>query len=260
MSASYPIKLIAVYNDGSGMSEHIFDAGTLRTNGWNHIECKLSIPETLVKDENTQELIGLYLEPDEWEECSISYFVDNFSAHRPPDVFKLENGDAEDEDMSMWYASNTDINRVWDDEMNSWVIELTPFDDGSSAWSYLRQKTKFEAGVTYYFSYDAKMGVDTYGTPVTTSFAINFRFDDLLQAHFKVNPNDHSITNYSVSQKDGWKHYSGSFTVSAGHTVNGVSDGFDEITWYVNPLTVNGVYSPMTLRIDNIKFSTTPIE
>ncbi len=260
MSASYPIKLIAVYNDGSGTTEHIFDAGTLRTNGWNHIECKLRISEELVKDENTQEMIGIYLEPDEWEECSISFFVDNFSAHRPPVVFEIKNGDAEDEDMSMWYASNTYCNRVWDDEMNSWVIEISPIPDTGSSWSYLRQKTKFESGVTYYFSYDAKMGVNTYGTPVVTSFAINFRFNDLLQSHFTQNPDDHSITNYNVSQKDGWKHYSGSFTVSAGRTDSGVSGGMDEITWYVNPLTVNGVYSPMTLRIDNIKFSTTPIE
>ena len=168
--------------------------------------------------------------------------------------------------MSMWYASNTYINRVWDDEMNSWVIELVPFNDGSSAWSYLRQRTEFEAGVTYYFSYDAKMGVDTYGTPVTTSFAINFRFADLLQSHFTTNPSDHSITNYGVSQNDGWKHYSGSFTVSAGRTNGGVvkdpetGKWVDEITWYVNPLMVNGEYSPMTLRIDNIKFSTSPLD
>ena len=135
-----------------------------------------------------------------------------------------------------------------------------PFGDGSSAWSYLRQKTKFEAGVTYYFSYDAKMGVNTYGTPVATSFAINFRFQDLLQSHFTSNVYDHSITNYGVSQNDGWKHYSGSFTVSAGRINGGVNGGYDEITWYVNPLTVNGAYSPMTLRIDNIKFSTTPID
>jgi len=262
-NASYPIKLIAVYNDGSGTSEHIFDAGTLRTNRWNHIECKLSIPETLVNDENTQEMIGIYVEPDDWDYpdlYSVSYFVDNFSAHRPPSVFEFKNGDAEDEDMSMWYASNTHCNRVWDDEINSWVIELVPYEDDSSAWSYLRQKTKFEAGVTYYFSYDAKMGVDSYGTPVTTSFAINFRFDDLLQDHFKVNPDDHSITNYGVSQKDGWRHYSGSFTVSAGRTGSGVNGGYDEIAWYINPLMVDGKYSPMSARFDNIRFSTTPIE
>lgn len=264
MGSEYPVKLLLVYSDGTQKIEHAERMGVAYNGVWSHITYKFTVPSDRVKDENVPEQIGIFIEPDDWEKCSITYAVDNFRVRRLPEVFKFRNGDAEDEDMSMWYASNTHINRVWDDEMNSWVLELVPFDDGSSAWSYIRQGTMFEPGVTYYFSYDAKMGVNTYGTPVTTSFAINFRFSDLLQSHFKVNPSDHTKTNYSVSQKDGWKHYSGSFTVSAGHTDGGVVkiDGvwMDEITWYVNPLMVDGKYSPMSLRLDNIKFSTTPLD
>ncbi|MBE6682327.1 MAG: hypothetical protein E7600_08595 [Ruminococcaceae bacterium] len=264
MASQYPLRLLLVYSDGTEVTDHVLTAGNAKYGKWSHIEYKFTIPSSLVKDDAVVEKIGVYIEPDDWEECSVSYVVDNFNLRRLPETFKFRNGDAEDEDMSMWYASNTNINRVWDDEMNSWVLELTPFDDGSSAWSYIRQGTTFEPGVTYYFSYDAKMGVNSYGTPVTTSFAINFRFADLLQAHFTQNNSDHSITNYNVSQNDGWKHYSGSFTVSAGYTDGGVVkiDGVwvDEITWYVNPLQVNGKYSPMSLRLDNIKFSTSPLE
>ena len=264
MNARYNVELVAVYSDGTEVTEHVSRIGSVVRSKWNHLTYKFTLPETLVKDEAVPEKVGIFIAPDDWEYSSVCYYVDNFTLRRLPSVFKFENGDAEDEDISMWYASNTHINRVWDDEMNSWVLELTPFDDGSSAWSYIRQGTMFEAGVTYYFSYDAKMGVDTYGNPVTTSFSMNFRFTDFLQSHFTTNPSDHSITNYNVSQKDGWKHYSGSFTVGAGHTNGGVIkiDGkwMDEITWYVNPLMVNGKYSPMSLRLDNIKFSTTPIE
>jgi hypothetical protein len=150
--------------------------------------------------------------------------------------------------------------------MNSWVIEITPIPDSGSAWSYLRQMTEFEAGVTYYYSFDAKMGVNSYGDAVTTSFSINSRYADLLQQHFTQNPSDHSVTYYGVNQADGWKHYSGSFTVSLGRTNGGVNKDpatgkwMDEITWFANPLMVNGAYSPMTMRFDNIKFSTTPID
>lgn len=264
MLSEYKIKLLTVYSDGTEITEHISNAGTAYYGSWNHIECKFTIPENRVANDAVPEKLGIFIEPDSWDNASVSYLADNFVVRREPSVFEFRNGDAEDEDMSMWYASNTHCNRVWDEEMNSWVIEISPVADSSSAWSYLRQATKFEAGVTYYFSYDAKMGVDTYGKPVTTSFAINFRFADLLQQHLSQNQSDHTITNYSVSQKDGWKHYSGSFTVGAGRTDGGVTkvDGvwMDEITWFVNPLTVNGKYSPMTMRFDNIKFSTTPID
>ena len=264
MGSEYPVKLLLVYSDGTQKVEHAERIGVAYNGVWSHITHKFTIPAERVKDENVPEQIGIFIEPDDWEKCSITYVVDNFRIRRLPEVFEFKNGDAEDEDMSMWYASNTHINRVWDDEMNSWVIEITPFDDGSSAWSYLRQATMFAPGVTYYFSYDAKMGVDTYGTPVSTSLAINFRFSDLLQSHFKVNPADHSITNYNISQNDGWKHYSGSFTVGVGHTDGGVvkvgNKWMDEITWYINPLMVNGKYSPMSARFDNIKFSTTPLD
>ncbi len=260
MGSEYPVKLVAIYSDGTEVTEHLYDAGHAYYGKWNHVECSFNVSDDRVSDNAVLEKIGIYIAPDDWERCSVTYYVDNFAVRRLPTTFAFENGDAEDEDMSMWYASNTHCNRVWDDEMNSWVIELVPYENGSSAWSYLRQKTKFEAGVTYYFSFDAKMGVNTYGDAVITSFAINSRYTDLLQQHFTSNPHDHSVTYYNVSQKDGWKHYSGSFTVSAGRTNAGVTSGMDEITWYVNPLTINGAYSPMTFRIDNIKFSTSPLE
>lgn len=266
MSGKYNVELLTVYSDGTEVTEHVERAGSITRNKWNHLEYTFTIPETLVKDGNVPEKIGIFIEPDDWVFSSVCYYVDNFSVRRQPSVFKFRNGDAEDEDMSMWYASNTYCNRVWDDEINSWVIEITPIPDSGSAWSYLRQMTEFESGVTYYYSFDAKMGVNSYGDAVTTSFSINSRYADFLQQHFTQNQSDHTVTYYGVNQADGWKHYSGSFTVSIGRTNGGVNKDpatgkwMDEITWFANPLMVNGAYSPMTMRFDNIKFSTTPIE
>ena len=267
MLSDFNVNLNVAYSEGEGIVDHNMSLGAVAAGKWVHVKKTFTVSENRVDAEQGNEMIAIFFAPEDMWEAElrgVNFYLDNLIIKRPPAPFKFRNGDAEDEDMSMWYASNTYINRVWDDEINSWVLELTPFEDDSSAWSYIRQGTMFEPGVTYYFSYDAKMGVDSYGSPVTTSFAVNFRFTDLLQSHFTVNPNDHSITNYNISQNDGWKHYSGSFTVSAGHTDAGVAkvDGkwMDEITWYVNPLQVNGKYSPMSLRLDNIKFSTTPIE
>lgn len=264
MSGRYNVELLTVYSDGTEVTEHIERAGSVTRSKWNHVEYKFSTPETLVKSGTVVERIGIFIKPDDWENSSVCYYVDNFTVRRQPSVFKYANGDAEDEDMSMWYSNNCEVARVWDDEINSWVIELIP--SASTGWSYLRQSTEFEAGVTYYFSFDAKMGVDIYGTASTTSFAFNSRYTDFLQQHFAQNPNDHSITWRGVNQKDGWKHYSGSFTVSIGRTNAGANknpitgEWMDEIAWYINPLTVNGAYAPMSMRFDNIKFSTTPID
>ena len=267
MLSEFSLNLCAAYSEGEGIVNHNISLGTVAAGKWVHVKKTFTVSKDRVEPEDGNEMIGIFFAPEDMWEADlrgVNFYLDNLIVRRPPATFEFKNGDAEDEDMSMWYASNTYCNRVWDDEVESWVIELAPVPDSGSAWSYLRQATKFEAGVTYYFSYDAKMGVDTYGTPVTTSFAINFRFNDLLQSHFTSNPYDHSITNYGVSQNDGWKHYTGSFTVGAGCTNNGVTKvgnvWKDEIAWYVNPLRVDGVYSPMTLRIDNIRFSTTPIE
>ena len=263
MSGRYPVTLVMIYSDGTESKQHTELIGNVSKNKWNHVQYKFKVPSDRVYDENVVEKIGIFIGPDEWESSSVNYAVDNFTLRRLPSVFEFRNGDAEDEDMSMWYASNTYSNRVWDDEMNSWVIEMSPVPDSGSAWSYLRQKTKFQAGVTYYYSFDAKMGTNTYGDPVAVSFAINSRYQDFLQSHFTQNPHDHSVTYGNpggVSQNDGWKHYTGSFTISIGRTDGGVNGGYDEITWYINPKQVNGVNSPMTMRIDNIKFSTSPIE
>ena len=263
MFTEYPVKLLAIYSDGTEVTEHISSAGAAYYGTWNHMECTYTIPENLVKDGNVPEKIGIYIGPDDWDNVSVNYVVDNFTVRRPPTVFQFRNGDAEDEDMSMWFSANTDISRVWDEEMNSWVIEMIPNED-CTGWAYLRQGTRFEAGVTYYYSYDAKMGLNTLGQAVTTSFSMNARYSDLLQSHFTSNVYDHSYTQYGVNFDDGWKHYSGSFTVSSGYSSGGITNvggtWMDEITWYANPLTINGKYVPMSMRFDNIKFSTTPIE
>ena len=264
MAGTYPLKLLMVYDDGTEVTEHIKTIGDVYYGKWNHIEYKFSIPETRVADGKVAEQIGIYIEPDDWEECSVSYVVDNLSIRRQPIVFSFKNGDAEDEDMSMWYASNTYCTRVYDEDIDSWVIECKPIPDSGSAWSYLRQGVMFEEGVTYYFSFDFKMGLNDVGSESVVSFAINSRYVDLLQQHYTSNPHDHSITWRDVSASKGWLHYSGSFTVSGGRTNAGVTKvgntWMDEITWYVNPPTINGKYSPMSFRIDNIKFATTPLD
>lgn len=272
MAQTYTVKLIALYSDGTQTKEYTMDIASANKQRWNHLSCEFTLPDDRVANGDIPEKIGIFMEPDRRKKASITFEVDNFIVKRTPSVFAFSNGDAEDEDMSMWYASNTYINRVWDDEMDSWVIELTPVPDSGSEWSYLRQKTKFETGVTYYYSFDAKMGVNSYGDPVATTFAINSRYDDLLQKHLPQNQSDHSVTygnQKEISQADGWKHYTGSFTISMGRTGGGVvghtdPDGvkrwYDEITWYINPRKVDGKNSPMSFRIDNIKFSTTPIE
>lgn len=267
----YAVKLVAMYNDGTQPVEYTTEIGKATKLNWNHISYTFKIPEDHVAVEGVPDKIGIFIAPDR-KGFSVTYQVDNFVVQRKPSLFAFRNGDAEDEDMTMWYASNTDCNRVYDEELDSWVIELVPIPDSGSEWSYLRQMTKFEAGVTYYYSFDAKMGVNSYGDPIATTFAINSRYDDLLQKHFTQNPSDHSVTygnQKAISQADGWQHYTGSFTISMGRTDSGVyghtdPDGvkrwYDEITWYINPKKVDGKNSPMTFRIDNIKFSTSPIE
>ncbi len=261
-----------VYGDeNSDSADHIRSLGYIQYNKWIHIETTFTLSDGYKVDDAVKEMIGFYIKPQNFFESALrgaNFSIDNMVIRRLPDLFDFKNGDAEDEDMRMWFSDNATINRI-DDGTGNHVIEVIPVK--GAGWTYLRQRTIFEAGVTYYFSFDLKMGKNANGGISKVSFAFNSRYDDLLQDHFTQNPNDHSVTfrDPLVSEEDGWRHYSGSFTVSAGRTDNGFSsrkdeDGvtrwYDEVAFYVNPPSINGVNSAMTFYVDNVKFSTTPID
>ena len=261
-----------VYADeNSESTSHAQSLGYVSIGKWTHIEKTFTVGEGYKTDKELKEMLGFYMTPQNFLEGGVlrgaNFSIDNVVVRRLPSLFRFENGDAEDEDISMWFSDNADIERI-DDGTGNHVLKVTPYK--SSAWTYLRQLTTYETGMTYYLSFDFKMGKNSQGGVTKTTFAFNSRYDDLLQDHFTQNPNDHSITyrDPAVSEDDGWRHYTGSFTVSAGRTENGFSQGtidgvkkwYDEIAFYVNPSVINGANSAMSFYIDNIKFSTTPIE
>jgi hypothetical protein len=125
-------------------------------------------------------------------------------------------------------------------------------------WNYIRQKTTFEPGVTYYYSFDFRLGKGKNGQNVTTTVNMNPRYKDLLMENASSNVYDHNFNfaghNVTLTTSNSWTNYKGSFTVSMGHTAGGVNGGYDEITFFANPVDSNSV--AVNFDIDNFVVST----
>lgn len=261
MGSDYDVYLELIYSDGTENTSHVQKIANVVSGTWTHVEKTLKVSSERVENTDVVEMIGIYISPDSG--YGVNYYADNFSVRGVSKPFKVLNGDGEDENMDMWYSSNAIITRE-DDGLGegNHVIKVAYDKENYSKWTYLRQETQFEKGATYYYSFDFKMGENEQGDDtILATFALNARYYDLLQQHFTVNQNDHSYTERNeISSKDGWKHYTGSFTISQGYVPKSEGGMQDEITFYVNPKTVDGAYSAMTFYVDNFHVSTTPLD
>ena len=228
------------------------------TTEWKHVSFVYTVADTIDQTSSFQQQISFYIAPYDYggKNLGINYQVDNLRVRTAPKAFRLLNGDAEGDNTNAWYSNNANVTIETESNGNKYIhVEHS---NDASAWNYLRQKTTFEAGVTYYFSFDFRLGKGKDGSDVTTTVNINPRYKDLLMENASTNVYDHNFNfagnNVTISTSDTWTNYKGSFTVSMGHTPGGVNGGYDEITFFANP--VNGNTVPVHFDLDNFVVST----
>ena len=222
---------------------------------WKHVSLVYTSTATIDTSSTFQQQISFYIPPYGTNKLGIDFQMDNLRVRTAPAPFKLENGDGNG-DASVWYSGNSEITIETESNGNKYIHVTHTNND--STWNYLRQKTKFEPGVTYYYSFDFRLGKGTDGSDVTTTANMNPRYKDLLMENASTNVNDHNFNfagkDVYLTTSDSWTNYKGSFTVSMGYTEGGVNSGYDEITFFVNP--VNNSTVAVHFDLDNFIVST----
>lgn len=222
---------------------------------WKHVSIVYTATDTIDTESSFQQQLSFYIPPYGTNKLGIDFQMDNLRVRTAPAPFKLENGDG-DGDASVWYSANADITIETESNGNKYIhVEHT---NNASTWNYLRQKTYFEPGVTYYYSFDFRLGKGTDGSNVTTTANMNPRYKDLLMENASSNVYDHNFyfagNGVTLTTSDTWTNYKGSFTISMGYTPGGVNSGYDEITFFTNPVNSNTV--AVNFDIDNFIVST----
>ena len=227
------------------------------TSEWKHVSIVYTVADTIDESSSFQQQISFYIPPYGANKLGIDYQMDNLTVRTTPMPFSLVNGDAEGTETDVWFSNNANVSVMTESGGNKyWHIEH----DGENAsyWTYFRQKTKFEPGVTYYYSFDFRLGKGANGENVTTRVNMNPRYKDILMENAGTNIYDHNFdftaegTPHTTSST--WSTFKGSFTVSMGYTEGGVNGGYDEITFFSNP--VDGNTNPVSYDIDNFVVST----
>ena len=149
------------------------------------------------------------------------------------------NGDAEDEDFSMWSSSGSELSIVTEDNGNRAFL-LTP-NTGKKQWVYLMTTYNFTPGKTYKIEADVKVLGDEAGTPGESKVTCNFRYQDTENGQ---NAYDHN-TVFAVSGGE-WAHMEGEFTVQ---TMDKPQSRVNQLSFYCNPIGELG----SKYMVDNIK-------
>ena len=224
------------------------------TTEWQHFSMEYTVADTLYETDTVRKQLTFYIAPINTEGVNVQF--DNLTVRTSPLPFSLINGDAEGSETDAWYSANANISVGTESNGNKyWHVE---HDGTTSKWTYVRQHTTFEPGVTYYFSVDMRLGKDADGNNATTRVDINARYKDLLKENSGTNIYDHNFgiagEGATLTTSDSWTTFKGSFTVSMGYTPGGVDGGYDEITFFSNP--VNSSTTAVAYDFDNFIVST----
>ena len=240
----------------NGRYDHPSTRSTLTTE-WKHFNMEYTVSELLDEDSSVKQQLSFFIDPYGTQLLGVDFQMDNLNVRTKPRAFEIVNGDAEGPETDAWYSDNSIITIETEKNGNKyWHVEYDG--ENPSKWIYMRQHTKFEPGVTYYYSVDVRLGKGDDGNSATTRVDINARYRDLVQENI-ANVYDH---NQGVSGGDEksfttgseWINCKGSFTISMGYNEGGVHSGYDEITFFTSPVNDNSV--SVAYDIDNFVVST----
>ena len=224
---------------------------------WKHYSIEYTASDSLDEQSDFAHQISFYIDPYGAQNLGVDFQMDNLNVRTKPLPFKIVNGDAEGDETDAWYSANSVVTIETEENGNRyWHVEHDG--ESTSTWVYMRQHTKFEPGVTYYYSVDVRLREGYDGSVATTGIDINPRYRDLVQENI-ANVYDH---NKDVTGDDGatfttsdkWTTCKGSFTISMGYSEGGVNSGYDEITFFSSPVNNNTV--GVSYDIDNFVVST----
>lgn len=149
----------------------------------------------------------------------------------------IVNGDAEGPEVKAFYSDNANVSIVEDSEKGN-VWEIVPT---SGLWVYFMQKFDYVPGATYKLTADIKIVSAGGLTDVKSSINSNARYLDAKGAR------DH-ILSQTVLSAGQWVSVEHTFTIPADAPLSEK----DEFSFYCNPISINGVNTGATYRIDNV--------
>ena len=221
------------------------------TKDWKHYSMTYTVEDTLDPASTFKPQISFYIPPVNTE--GVNMQMDNLRIRTEPLPFKVENPGAEAGDAKPWYSENAVLTSV-DKGDGTRYFHIEHNGKSISNWTYIYQRTTFEPGVTYYFSVDVRLGKGSDGSNATTDVTLNARYLDFLRENALTNKNDHTVGLGKFTTSNNWTTVTGSFKVSDGYTPGGTNSGFDEISFFSNPVNSNTV--PVAFELDNFIVST----
>ncbi len=236
------------------------------TDEWQHFTIQYTVAETLDTTSTTAHQLTFYIDP--YNDLGINYQLDNVVVRTEPRPFKLVNGNAEGsqigKEQDSFYSGHSGNPLTIETESNGnhyWKLESKQVNNGS--YSYIRQDTSYEKGVTYYYRVRAKLGTNAAGENVSnTRITLNARYYDAAKLGNTGEWYSHSYdlkdakgNTIYFSTSDTWVTCTGSFTISQGYDSNTHgTNATEEITFYVGPYNNSGV----TVMIDDFEVTTDP--
>ncbi len=258
-----------VYPDSaitSGSNDHSTTITfNLEPKTWTHYTHKFTVKDTHTET-GSGEWLTFFVGPQ--NNLGATYMLDNIVVREEPVAFKLVNGNAEGskigKEQGSFYSGHSGNPLTIETEANGnhyWLLTSKQVDNGS--YSYIRQNTSYEKGVTYYYRVRAKLGKNAAGENVSnTRITLNARYYDAARLGNTGEWYSHSYdlkdakgnTIYFSTGGD-WVTCTGSFTISQGYDsdTHG-TNATEEITFYVAPYNNSGV----TVMIDDFEVTTDP--
>lgn len=240
------------------------------TDSWQHFTIQYTVATTLdtTADTSTHQLT-FYVDP--YNSIGVPYQMDNIVVREQPIAFDLYNGDAEIAETAddiadtssgffAGHSNNTLSIQEESDGNHYWMLTNTV----ENNYAYIRQKTTFERGVTYYYRVRAKVGQNAKSEDVSSArITLNARYYDAAKlggtgewyAHTQDLKDKSGSTLYFSTGGD-WQQSYGSFTISQGydHDLVGTGGSVEEITFYAAPYNGWGI----SIMFDDFEVTTDP--
>ena len=214
---------------------------TTSKDGFAHFTAELSTGENTPSD-------GCYVTVSKQGK---SVEVKNLVIHRKNAAFTIKNGNAEGEDTTAFYSSNTNNNtvEVVDDphKAGNKIWQVKNVNTEAKTWSYIRQAASYSKGTTYEVEFDVRIVSLSNGKPVSgANVVINPRYYDS-EREGQKNPYDHNVMAVkNLPSSNEWTHIKKTFIISDGFEER--ADVKQEFSIYVEPVDELGV----SFEIDNV--------
>lgn len=153
----------------------------------------------------------------------------------------IYNGDAEGDDISMWWAGGANLEVVTEENGNR--AFMLKSNTGAKTWVYLMTEYNFIPGKTYKIEADIKVVSDENGNKGESKVTCNFRYQDSINGQ---NGYDHN-TVFAVSSGE-WAHIEGEYKVE---TMDKPQNKQNQVSFYCNPIGDLGC----NYMVDNVKIT-----